>query len=69
MHTFAHGEDLLLEYEDTHQYEANHQYEATHQYKATHQYEATHQYKAVLKAPRRKKSSAFLVNQLSAGWC
>ena len=57
MHTFAHGEDLLLEYEDIHQYEAN------------HQYEATLQYKAVLKAPRRKKPSAFLVNQLSAGWC
>ena len=58
MHTFAHGEDLLLEYEDIHQYEAN------------HQYEATHQYKAVLKSTKEKKTiSLFLVNQLSAGWC
>ena len=57
MHTFAHGEDLLLEYEDIHQYEAN------------HQYEATLQYKAVLKSTKEKKPSAFLVNQLSAGWC
>ena len=44
MHTFAHGEDLLLEYEAIHQYEAN------------HQYGATRQYKAVLKSTKEKKT-------------